>query len=70
MLKEFDGQKFEELSQEEMDFVTGARGTLQPNATPTTTSSPVCVKVSAAVSGAISSFVISFTASAFTRCRD
>lgn len=40
------GPSFEELSQEEMDFVTGARGTVQPMATPTvTTSSIPCINI-------------------------
>ncbi|WP_194949870.1 lichenicidin A2 family type 2 lantibiotic [Actinomyces trachealis] len=65
------GQSFEGLSQEEMDFVTGANGGTQPNATPTvTTSSAPCVAASKVISGGLVSFVVSFTASAWTKCRD
>lgn len=65
------GPSFEELSQEEMDFITGAKGEYTPNATPTvTTSSAPCISVSKVVSGAAVSWVVSFTASAWTKCRD
>lgn len=65
------GPSFEGLSQEEMDFVTGAMGGITPNATPTvTTSSVPCATVSKAVSGALVSWTVSFVASAWTKCRD
>ncbi|WP_103061646.1 lichenicidin A2 family type 2 lantibiotic [Actinomyces qiguomingii] len=63
------GPSFESLSQEEMDFVTGANGDIQPAATPTL-SSVVCGGVSKFVGSAIVSFVGSFVASASSRCRD
>lgn len=65
------GPSFEDLSQEEMDFITGAKGGYTPKATPTVTvSSAPCVSVSKVVSGAAVSWAVSFTASAWTRCRD
>lgn len=65
------GPSFDELSQEEMDFVTGARGAVQPMATPTlTTSSAPCAAASKVISGAAVSFVGSFIASAWQNCRD
>ncbi|WP_067143630.1 lichenicidin A2 family type 2 lantibiotic [Oceanivirga salmonicida] len=54
------GLGFEELSQEEMDFITGAKGAAQPYATPTTftlitPSSAACVSGSlSALSGLVS----------------
>lgn len=65
------GPSFENLSQEEMDFVTGAKGEYMPNTTPAiTTSSAVCASISKVVSGGAVSWVVSFTASAWTKCRD
>lgn len=44
MNREHFGASFTELTQEEMDFVTGAKGSVQPQATPTvTTSSFPCI---------------------------
>ncbi|WP_156413137.1 type 2 lantibiotic [Oceanivirga salmonicida] len=52
-----------------MDFVTGAKGTVQPYASPTI-SSIYCVATIKAISGAAGSFVVSYIASAWAKCRD
>ncbi|PTI89129.1 lichenicidin A2 family type 2 lantibiotic [Mammaliicoccus vitulinus] len=61
------GKSFMELEQEEMDFISGAEGTVEPQATPTI-SSAVCVRVSLGVSAAGASFVVSYVASATSDC--
>lgn len=58
------GMSLEELSQEELDFVTGAAGNKDPAATPTimASSAPCSVEVSKLISGATASLAASFTA--------
>ena len=67
MDNEFVGSHFESLSQEEMDFVTGANGGAQPLVTP---ASPVLITISRVVSGGAASYVVSWVASAWVNCRD
>ncbi|WP_413228376.1 mersacidin family lantibiotic [Actinomyces trachealis] len=62
------GASFTELTQEEMDFVTGAKGNGQPMATPTvTTSSVPCINITTSslpcLGGAVSavSGLVSYT---------
>lgn len=67
----FVGSHFESLSQEEMDFVTGATGTVQPldaRASPVLVS--IAATVSRVVSGGAASYVVSWVASAWADCRD
>ena len=59
------GSHFESLSQEEMDFVTGADGGAQLLSTPT-----ILISVGSATLSAASGFVSGFAVSAYTRCRD
>lgn len=61
------GKSFVELEQAEMDFISGAEGTVEPQATPTI-SSVACIRVSVGVSAAGASFVTSFVASATSNC--
>jgi type 2 lantibiotic (TIGR03893 family) len=55
------GQKFEDLSKEEMNFITGGNDN--------TRISPTIVYSLISLSSAASSFVGSFTVSAYTKCR-
>jgi len=55
------GQKFEDLSKEEMEFITGGNDN--------TKISPTIIFSAAAATSAASSFVGSYTLSAFTKCR-
>jgi type 2 lantibiotic (TIGR03893 family) len=55
------GQKFEDLSKEEMNFITGGNDN--------TRISPTIVYSLVSLSSAASSFVGSFTISAYTKCR-
>ncbi len=64
------GVGFQELTIEEMNFIAGGNGSMEPQATPATPATPVISKVSWAASGAAASFVVSFVASAATKCRD
>ena len=62
---DFIGASFDELTREEMDFITGAAGTVQPQVTPTVVVS-IASKV---VGGGAVSFVGTYTASAAFKCR-
>lgn len=62
------GASFYELSQDEMDFVTGAKGTVAPQATPAvTTSSFPCINITTSsffcLGGAVSALsgLVSYT---------
>ncbi|EQA7703566.1 lichenicidin A2 family type 2 lantibiotic [Staphylococcus pseudintermedius] len=59
------GKSFMELDQAEMDFISGAEGTVDVQVTP---SSVLCVRISLGVSAAGASFVASYVASAATNC--
>ncbi len=64
------GAGFQELTVEEMNFIAGGNGSMEPQATPATPATPIISKVSWAASGAAASFVVSFVASAATKCSD
>ncbi|HBI2113444.1 TPA: lichenicidin A2 family type 2 lantibiotic [Enterococcus faecalis] len=55
------GQKFEDLSKEEMNFIAGGNDNARI--------SPKIILSAATVASAASSFVGSYTLSAFTKCR-
>ncbi|WP_353888239.1 mersacidin family lantibiotic [Arcanobacterium pinnipediorum] len=68
MNSEHFGASFTELTQEEMDFITGANGSAQPHATPTvTTSSFPCINITTSswvcISGGVSALsgLVSYT---------
>lgn len=68
MNREQFGASFTELTQEEMDFITGANGLAQPQATPTVvTSSVPCINITTSswvcISGGISAIsgLVSYT---------
>lgn len=57
------GLSFTELNQEEMDFISGAEGTVEPQATPTIASpfTPYAIEISIGVTVSAVSGLVSYT---------